>query len=149
MFFYIPSAGCPKCKPDAAGAECSGMLEIRPWEEAHPTTAVVGTNMAVPDIAWALMDFPGIHIVEYEPRINYMLPKPDMAHARHLRCGEVQRLPGDGRPAHPPHVIAGGILQENPFYAPPDETLEELRGWPTREGPLWPERAARSGNPPA
>jgi MEDS: MEthanogen/methylotroph, DcmR Sensory domain len=29
---------------------------------------------------WALMDFPGTHdIVEYESRINYMLPKYDMA----------------------------------------------------------------------
>jgi len=25
-------------------------------------------------------------------------------------------------------VIAGGILRENPFYVPPDEMLEELRG---------------------
>jgi len=45
-------------------------------------------------------------------------------------------------------VIAGGILRENPFYVPPDEMLEELRGRPTTEGPLRPERAARSGNPP-
>lgn len=25
-------------------------------------------------------------------------------------------------------VIIGGILQENPFFVPPDEMLEELRG---------------------
>jgi hypothetical protein len=24
-------------------------------------------------------------------------------------------------------VIVGGILQENPFYAPPDEFIKELR----------------------
>jgi len=46
-FFYIPSAGRPKRKPDAAAAECSGMLEIRPWEEAHPTTEAGETNMPV------------------------------------------------------------------------------------------------------
>jgi len=27
-----------------------------------------------------------------------------------------------------PMIIIGGILQENPFYVPPDEFLEELRG---------------------
>ena len=26
-----------------------------------------------------------------------------------------------------PVVLVGGILQENPFYVPPDEFLEELR----------------------
>ena len=26
-----------------------------------------------------------------------------------------------------PMVIVGGILQENPFFVPPDEFLEELR----------------------
>ncbi|HEY0569369.1 MAG TPA: MEDS domain-containing protein [Xanthobacteraceae bacterium] len=32
------------------------------------------------NMGWALMDFPGTHdIVEYESRINYMLPKYDMA----------------------------------------------------------------------
>ena len=27
----------------------------------------------------------------------------------------------------PPMVIIGGILQENPFYVPPDEILKELK----------------------
>lgn len=30
-------------------------------------------------------------------------------------------------------AIVGGILQENPFYVPPDQFLGELR---TRRGPL-------------
>ncbi len=30
-----------------------------------------------------------------------------------------------------PAIIIGGILQENPFFVPPDEFLEELR---TRRG---------------
>jgi len=31
---------------------------------------------------WALEDFPGVHdVAEYESRINYMLPKCDMATA--------------------------------------------------------------------
>jgi hypothetical protein len=27
-----------------------------------------------------------------------------------------------------PMIIIGGILQENPFFVPPDEFLQELRG---------------------
>jgi hypothetical protein len=34
-----------------------------------------------------------------------------------------------------PMVIVGGILQENPFYVPPDEMLKELK-----------ERAARTAD---
>jgi hypothetical protein len=56
------------------------MLEIRPWEEAHPMTEAVGANMPVGNMEWALMDFPGTHdIVEYESRTDYPLPKYDMA----------------------------------------------------------------------
>ena len=32
------------------------------------------------NMEWALEDFPGVHdVVEYKSRINYMLPKYDMA----------------------------------------------------------------------
>ena len=33
-----------------------------------------------------------------------------------------------------PMVIIGGILQENPFFVPPDEMLRELQGRNGREG---------------
>jgi hypothetical protein len=33
-----------------------------------------------------------------------------------------------------PMVIIGGILQENPFFVPPDEMLRELRGRSGRGG---------------
>ena len=79
-FFYIPSAGCPKRKPDAAAAECSGMLEIRPWEKPTRRQRRSGQTCLWANMEWALMDFPGTHdIVEYESRIDYLLPKYDMA----------------------------------------------------------------------
>jgi hypothetical protein len=31
-------------------------------------------------------------------------------------------------------IIIGGILQENPFFVPPDEFLKELRGRATKPG---------------
>ena len=33
-----------------------------------------------------------------------------------------------------PMVIIGGILQENPFFVPPDEFLRELRERPGQTG---------------
>jgi hypothetical protein len=54
------------------------------------------------NMEWALNDLPGVHdIVEYETRLNYILPKYD--------------------------DVVGGVLRENQFYAPPDEFLRELR----------------------
>jgi MEDS: MEthanogen/methylotroph, DcmR Sensory domain len=44
------------------------------WEQRSGVTRL-WANME-----WALEDFPGVHdVVEYESRINYMLPKYDMA----------------------------------------------------------------------
>jgi len=38
-----------------------------------------------------------------------------------------------------PMVIIGGILQENPFFVPPDEFLEELRLRKQRKAALSPQ----------
>jgi hypothetical protein len=77
---------------------------------------------------WALDDRPGVHdIVEYEARLNQILPKYDDA----ICCTyDIKRFSAsvvmDILRTHP-SVIVGGILQENPFYVPPDEFLRELR----------------------
>jgi hypothetical protein len=36
-----------------------------------------------------------------------------------------------------PMVIIGGILQENPFFVPPDEMLREMRAPRHRDHPLY------------
>jgi hypothetical protein len=67
-------------------------------------------------------------IVEYETRLNHVLPKYDDV----VVCTyDITRFSAsvvmDILRTHP-RVIIGGFLQENPFYVPPDEFLVELRG---------------------
>jgi hypothetical protein len=76
---------------------------------------------------WALHDFPGVHdIVEYESRLNYMLPKYDMAT---VCTYDLTRFDAtvvmDVLRTHP-QVVIGGMVRENPFYVAPDELLREL-----------------------
>lgn len=128
-------------------AEASGQLEIRRWEEAYiqggrfdqfrmietvkdalakqkpgETTRFVG------NMEWALEDLPGVHdILEYETRLNQFLPEH---HDPVVCCYDLSRFDAslvmDIMRTHP-MVIIGGILQENPFYVPPEEMLQELK----------------------
>ena len=82
----------------------------------------------VAQMEWALQDLPGVDdLLEYEIRLNYLLPRYDDP----LICTyDLARFGGglliDILRTHPV-VIIGGILQENPFFVPPDEFLRELR----------------------
>jgi hypothetical protein len=75
---------------------------------------------------WALEDRDGVNdLLEYEARFNLVHdPKDPVICAYDLRkfgadiITEVLRI-------HP-MVIIGGILQENPFFVPPEEFLREL-----------------------
>jgi hypothetical protein len=83
---------------------------------------------------WALEDCAGVdRIVEYEARVNYVLPR-----YKEVSCictYDLSRWSADViiniMRTHP-MVIVGGLLQQNPFYVPPDRFLEELhaRGAP-------------------
>jgi hypothetical protein len=86
---------------DVAQAEAAGQLEVRAWQEAylrqgrfdqHAMLALVEEVLAggkaagfrltrlVANMEWALEDFPGVHdVVEYETRLNFILPKYDDA----------------------------------------------------------------------
>jgi MEDS: MEthanogen/methylotroph, DcmR Sensory domain len=134
---------------DVASAETDGQLELRPWESAYlklgrfdqyamiqlleefakaSAQTDTGVTRLWANMEWALLDFPGVHdIVEYESRVNDVLPKYDMA----VVCTyDVTKFSTsvvmDILRTHP-QVIVGGILRENPFYVPPDEFLRELR----------------------
>jgi hypothetical protein len=66
-------------------------------------------------------------IVEYESRLNYIMPKYDQVTV----CSyDVTKFSAavvmDILRTHP-QVIIGGILRENPYYLPPDEFLSEVR----------------------
>ncbi|MGR9105912.1 MAG: MEDS domain-containing protein [Gammaproteobacteria bacterium] len=138
---------------DAAAAERSGQLELRDWsdtylrdghfdpnrmmallqevpkrtkEQGYPLTRMIA------HMEWALEDRPGVNdLVEYETRLNYVLPHYkdpvicvyDLAKFGADVVVDIMRT-------HP-MVIIGGIVQENPFFVPPDDLLRELR---EREG---------------
>ena len=134
---------------DAAGALQSGQLEVRAWEDAYlrgrrfDQDAMLALIEEVLDggkaqgfqltrlvaqMEWALQDLPGVDdLLQYEIRLNHLLPKYDDP----LVCTyDLARFGGglliDILRTHPV-VIIGGILQENPFFVPPDEFLRELR----------------------
>lgn len=133
---------------DVANAQDQGQLEVRRWDEAYiqdahfdqyrmiqtikdaldPAKKPPGKlTRLVANMEWALEDLPGVHdIVEYETRLNHVLP----AYHDPVVCTyDLSRFDAgvviDIMRTHP-MVIVGGILQENPFYVPPDEMLKEL-----------------------
>ena len=134
---------------DVTTAQSSGQLEVRRWEEAYikdnyfdqyrmietikdaldPATKQPGKlTRLVANMEWALEDLPGVHdIVEYETRLNHVLPE---YHDPVICTYDLSRFDAsmvmDIMRTHP-MVIIGGILQENPFYVPPDEMLKELK----------------------
>jgi hypothetical protein len=124
-------------------------LEIRLWEQAylrssgcfnqHDMLALIQEVLRsgktdgfpltrlVAHMEWSLEDAPGVKdIMEYESRLNYVLPQYDdpvicvydLAKFDAATIMDILRV-------HP-LVIIGGILQENPFYIPPDLFLKEL-----------------------
>jgi hypothetical protein len=133
---------------DVTSAKASGQLEVRPWDHAHlregcfdqyAMLALVeevlgrgkeqfGLTRFWANMEWSLEDFPGVDdIVEYESRLNDVISRFDDV----VVCTyDLNRFSAtvvmDILRTHP-QVIVGGILQENPFYVPPDQFLGELR----------------------
>jgi hypothetical protein len=127
----------------------TGQLEIRPWTEAYlrrghfdqndmlqliqdvlggARTAGYPLTRLIAHMEWSREDRPGVDdIVEYETRLNYVLPKyPDPV----LWLYETPKYGGDVVMdillTHP-LVVVGGTVRTNPFFVPPDEFLEEIR----------------------
>jgi hypothetical protein len=127
----------------------TGQLEVRPWEDSTlrggrfdldtwlasfeevlqsgPAAGYAQTRF-LGHMEWALVDLPGVDdLIEYETRINYVIPKYDNA----VICTYDLTKFGasvvmDALRTHP-LVIIGGLLQENPFFVPPDQLLLEIR----------------------
>jgi hypothetical protein len=77
---------------------------------------------------WGLVDLPGVDdLIEFETRVNYVVPKYDGA----VICAYDLSKFGASVVIYAlrthPVVIIGGLLQENPFFVPPDQFLLELR----------------------
>ena len=132
-----------------SSAETTGQLEVRGWENAHlragwfdqhAMIALVEEVLSdakekgyahtrwIADMAWALEKRPGVeHLAEYCARLNYVVPKYyatvictyDLARFTAAQVIHVLR-------SHPLAVI-GGIVQQNPFFVPPDQLIQEFQ----------------------
>jgi hypothetical protein len=134
---------------DVERAMGAGQLELRRWQDAYlrgdrfdqdamlalieevlQSGAACGYPLTrlVAHMEWALLDKAGVNdLLEYETRLNYVLPKYDDP----VICTyDVSKFSAsavmDVMRTHPV-VIIGEVLQENPFFVPPDQFLLELR----------------------
>jgi hypothetical protein len=137
---------------DVDGALGSGQLEMRRWRDAYlrddrfdqdgmltlieevlqsGSAAGYPLTRFVSRAEWALVDRAGIdNWLEYETRVNHVVSQHDdpvictydLAKFSASVVMDVMRT-------HPV-VIIGGVLQENPFFVPPDQFLLELRERP-------------------
>jgi len=127
----------------------SGQLEVLPWQDAYlregkfdqnamlalmeevlRSGAAIGYPLTrlLAHMEWALLDKADVNdLLEYETRLNHMLPKyndPVICTYDLSKFGA--SLAMDIMRTHPV-VIIGGVLQENPFFVPPDQFLLEIR----------------------
>jgi hypothetical protein len=134
---------------DVEAAMGTGQLEVRPWEDGplhggrfDQDTWLAGFEQALQSgpaagyaqtrflahMEWALVDLPGVEdLIEFETHVNHVVPKYDDT----VICAYDLTKFGanvvmDALRTHPV-VIVGGLLQENPFFVPPDQFLLEIR----------------------
>jgi DcmR-like sensory protein len=128
----------------------TGQLEVLPWSEAYvrdhtfdqdamlasvetliqsgaasgyPLTRLVGHHMD-----WVFRDKPAVNnFVEYEARLNHVLPKYNNAAICSYDLSTLSASVAMDIMRTHPMVIIGGLLDENPFYVPPDQFLDEMR----------------------
>ncbi len=132
--------------PQAMG---TGQLEVQRWQDSYlrddrfdqdamlawvegrlksGATSGYSLTRLVAHMEWALLDKPGTgDLLEYETRLNYVLPKYDDP----VICTyDLSKFDAsvviDIMRTHPV-IIIGEVMQENPFFVPPDQFLLELR----------------------
>jgi len=127
----------------------TGQLDLRRWQDAqlrgdrfdqnamlalleelfqsgaasgYPLTRLIG------QMEWAPADKPGVDdLLEFETRVNYLMAKyEDAAICTYDLSKFSASIVMDVMRTHPV-VIIGEILQENPFFVPPDQFLLEIR----------------------
>jgi hypothetical protein len=85
----------------------------------------------VTHMEWALEEKPGVgDLLEYEARANYLWLRQEGPFNPVICAYDLTKFSGDVvvdvMRTHP-LIIIGGIIQENPFFVPPDEFLQELK----------------------
>jgi hypothetical protein len=136
---------------DVDAATSRGQLEMRPWEKAYLSggngfdqdamlaliqevlkegrSSGFGMTRLWANMEWALEDLPGVdQIVEYETRLNHVLPKYDDVVVCTYDLNKFSAATVMDILRTHPQVIVGGALQQNPFFVPPDQFLAELHG---------------------
>jgi hypothetical protein len=141
---------------DVQQALGSGQLEMQRWQDAYlrddrfdqdsmlaliedvlksGSAAGYPLTRFVSRAEWKLVDKAGIDDwLEYETRVNYVVSQHDDP----VICTyDLSRFSAsvvmDVMRTHPV-VIIGGVLQENPFFVPPEQFLLELRERPSAAG---------------
>jgi hypothetical protein len=132
---------------DVTTAQKDGQLELREWADAHlrdgsfdqaRTLEIIDgirersagdgfpRTRFVTHMEWALEDRPGVEaLLQYEASAN-LVPCDDPVVCTYDLTRFTADIVIDVIRTHPLTII-GGILQENPFFVPPDEFLRELR----------------------
>jgi hypothetical protein len=127
----------------------TGQLEVRPWQDgplrggrfdqdawlaafervlqSGPAAGYAQTRFLA-HMEWALVDLPGVEdLIEFETRVNHVVPKyDDTVICAYDLAKFGANVVMDALRTHPV-VIIGGLLQENPFFVPPDQLLLEIR----------------------
>jgi hypothetical protein len=134
---------------DVGQAIAIGQLELRRWQDAQlrgdrfdqdamlalieevlQSGAAAGYPLTrfVAHMEWALLDKPGVDdLLEFETRVNYVLPKyNDPVICTYDLTKFSASVVMDIMRTHPV-VIIGEVLQENPYFVPPDQFLLEIR----------------------
>ena len=134
---------------DVEEALATGQLEVRRWQDAYLRNdrfdqdgmlallkEVLGSGAAagnpvirfISKVEPSLVDKAGEdNWLEYETRVNYVVSKyNDPVICTYDLANFSASLVMDMLRVHPV-VIVGGVLQENPFFVPPDQFLLELR----------------------
>lgn len=133
---------------DVASAQRRGQIEVLSWEESYlrdglfdqqvmlrlvPELLEEGRSQgypltrAVANMEWALEALPGVHdLLEYEARAEAVLrPYDDPVVCVYDSSRFRGRVVLDVLRTHAAAIV-GGLLQENPFYVPPEDYLKEL-----------------------
>jgi hypothetical protein len=134
---------------DLQDAIATGQLEVRSWQDgplhgegfdqdawlarfeqvlqSGPAAGYAQTRFLA-QMEWALVDLPGVEdLIEFETHVNHVVPKyDDIVICAYDLTKFGANVVMDALRTHPV-VIVGGLLQENPFFVPPDQFLLELR----------------------
>lgn len=134
---------------DVEQAMGSGQLELRRWQDTYlrddrfdqdamlalleevlqsGTAAGYPLTRFISRVETGLVDKAGVDSwLEYETRVNYVVPKYDNPVICTYDLSKFSAgLVMDVMRTHP-IVIIGEVVQENPFFVPPDEFLLEIR----------------------